>query len=1050
MSVGVSHQASVLRGGIAAVAVLIFADQTQAQTANVTPENVAVFNLLSPFLNLNATAIGQQTLQTDLSQAVAINQNSPSAALLNNNLSTPTLAALAISDENLLGKASNAVTGLSATYGVAANLAGGLPTQNTTAWAMYNGAQPVGAFGSILGAAYMNGVGSNGSAVTLPNTVNLLVTANTQIVNNIASSDSQVAKFYFANGTVDGTTPAVAPAGYTVPTANGYPNKTTSVYDTAFGVSNTQSNQNSFGDSHPYQTAPADGYPFTLYDSTVQSKSSAPGAPTPSTNPAFPSSHMAYATTDSLLLGMMVPQLYQSMLLRASEMGESRIVVGVHYPTDIIASRAFASFDLANLLGNTSYINNAAVTGTAVNIPSLFASAAPELRGQLTQAAASAGCGTSLATCATSSTNTNPYAPSANNAAVYAARLTYGLPTLSFAQAPQEQAPAGGPDASILLATVYGGSTSQAQALANAVGGGMYGNLSTNTINEIIVNTETNALAAFYGTSLSYWSRINLYAATGYFQGITGNLTLAPTDVVNTNVTVASTGGLAGHATINGSLAVGGGGAFLSTGTPGTMTVNGPVSFQAGSSYQVALGASGTSDLIAAGGKATLSGGAVSVLLPVGFSGQLGNYTILSAGGGLSGQFAGVSDPFGSSYYPFLGTSLSYTSTTAQLTIGEGAPFATAAQTSNQAAAGRALDTLPISNSLLQAASLLNYQTAPAALAALSGDIYGSTESVMQQRSAALRDAVDARLRQATTPEGSPQVAALEPVAAPVIPGSQIVVWQQALGAWGNLDSTGNATGIDSTAAGYIIGLDAPVFNGWRAGLASGFDQVWFNSTGTPASASMTGAHLAGYTGNRWGPFGIDFAASNTWYGGSATRSVALPGVVNSDTGGISGGVTQVFGEATWDQPLPQLMPGAVAEPFVDLAYAHVTTGGFTESGGITSLSANSSTLDDTYLTLGARGSVPFDLGTLPLKADGVAGWQHTFGSIVPSVSLAFANGAAAFSVQGVPIARDAAVIGGGLRYDASPCLTFAIGYIGRIASGVQDNQVHGSLTLRF
>jgi hypothetical protein len=104
-----------------------------------------------------------------------------------------------LATSNLLGKASNAVTGLSATYGVSANLAGGPPTQNTIAWAMYNGQQPVGGFGRILGAAYVRGVGSNSAAVTLPNTVTLLNTAHTQIVNTVATSDSQIAKFYFAN-----------------------------------------------------------------------------------------------------------------------------------------------------------------------------------------------------------------------------------------------------------------------------------------------------------------------------------------------------------------------------------------------------------------------------------------------------------------------------------------------------------------------------------------------------------------------------------------------------------------------------------------------------------------------------------------------------------------------------------------------------------------------------------------------------------------------------------------------------------------------------------
>jgi hypothetical protein len=114
---------------------------------------------------------------------------------------------------------------------------------------------------------------------------------------------------------------------------------------------------------------------------------------------------MAYAMTDSALPGMLTPSLYQSMLLRASEMGESRIVVGVRYPLDIVGSRAFVYYDLANYLGNPAYIGNATATGTAVNLPGLMGAAQGELTTQLT----AAGCGTSLATCATSAANVNPY-----------------------------------------------------------------------------------------------------------------------------------------------------------------------------------------------------------------------------------------------------------------------------------------------------------------------------------------------------------------------------------------------------------------------------------------------------------------------------------------------------------------------------------------------------------------------------------------------------------------------------------------------------------------
>jgi hypothetical protein len=408
-------RAYALRAGVAAVAVL-FSAHAQAQVANETGQNVNLLNLLSPFLSLNATPIGQATLQANLNQAVATN-----------NAATPSQQSLAISDKNLLNAASNTVVGLPGTFGPAYNLAGSLPAQ-----APINGItpqQPVGGLGPRLGAIFDTGVNS-GTNGPLAKTISLLVNGY-----NFTSSDVG-SKNYFANGTVDGTVTAVAPAGFTLPTFNGLPNKTNSVYDLAYGVKNTDPNQGIFGDSRPVQVAPNR---INQFDPTALSGLT--------TNPSFPSGHTNYAYTDSLLIAMMVPEQYQNMLSRASEYANSRIVLGVHYPLDIIASRTIATYDLAQGLTNPAYINNAVMTGTAINLPSLLTQATPELRNYL-----SSQCGGTVAACAMSSANTanNPYVPSAANQATYISNLTYGLPTLSFAQAPAEAAPAGGPGAGCL------------------------------------------------------------------------------------------------------------------------------------------------------------------------------------------------------------------------------------------------------------------------------------------------------------------------------------------------------------------------------------------------------------------------------------------------------------------------------------------------------------------------------------------------------------------------------------------------------------------------
>jgi hypothetical protein len=71
------------------------------------------------------------------------------------------------------------------------------------------------------------------------------------------------------------------------------------------------------------------------------------------------------------------------------------------------------------------------------------------------------------------------------------------------------------------------------------------------------------------------------------------------------------------------------------------MNVTHNVSFAAGSIYEVALNPS-TASLIKAGGTATITGGDVRVLAGQGNYAPLYKYTILTANGGVTGQFNGV------------------------------------------------------------------------------------------------------------------------------------------------------------------------------------------------------------------------------------------------------------------------------------------------------------------------------------------------------------------------------------------------------------------------
>lgn len=58
---------------------------------------------------------------------------------------------------------------------------------------------------------------------------------------------------------------------------------------------------------------------------------------------AYPSGHAVYSRVYALLLTELMPKRRAEFLSRAEEIGRSRVVAGVHHPTDIEAGRRFAN-----------------------------------------------------------------------------------------------------------------------------------------------------------------------------------------------------------------------------------------------------------------------------------------------------------------------------------------------------------------------------------------------------------------------------------------------------------------------------------------------------------------------------------------------------------------------------------------------------------------------------------------------------------------------------------------------------------------------------------
>lgn len=124
---------------------------------------------------------------------------------------------------------------------------------------------------------------------------------------------------------------------------------------------------------------------------------------------AFPSGHTNTGYTDALLLAEMIPERFVPLIDRGARYGYSRIVLGVHYPLDVIGSRMLAERNVAHYLNDPQYRR-------------LFEQAKTELRSALEKA-----CGTTLSACAKSDPQDDPYA-APEMKTFYHYTMTYGLP----------------------------------------------------------------------------------------------------------------------------------------------------------------------------------------------------------------------------------------------------------------------------------------------------------------------------------------------------------------------------------------------------------------------------------------------------------------------------------------------------------------------------------------------------------------------------------------------------------------------------------------------
>jgi outer membrane autotransporter protein len=528
---------------------------------------------------------------------------------------------------------------------------------------------------------------------------------------------------------------------------------------------------------------------------------------------------------------------------------------------------------------------------------------------------------------------------------------------------------------------------------------------------------------------------------------------------------VAVNGGTLGGTGTVGGIVVNGGGTVAPGNSIGTLNVANNATFNAGSTYQVEINAAGQSDLLLVSNAATLNGGTVRVLAATGTYAPSTTYTILTALGGVTGTFAGVTSNFA-----FLEPGLEYDPTNVFLTLERNATnFPDVARTPNQRAVAGALEDAPADSALFL--DVLNQTAAGArqAFDALSGEVHASLSGILIDQSRYVRDAISDRMRQAFYANDRSQIAVLSnggptsvaaldngrmalgalgavsddrAIAAP----SRLTFWSSGFGAWGQFDGDGNAATADRNLGGFISGMDAYVGDGWRAGLATGYIHSNVSVGARSSSADVNSFVLAGYAGGGVGPIALRSGGSWTWHDIDTSRNVIFPGFFESETASYNGDTGQLFAEASY----PMATSFGAVEPFAGLAYVHAGIEGFTESGATAALTASDSDENVGYTTLGVRAATTLYVSGVAVTPRVSAAWQHAFGDITPDLTLAFVSTGTAFGIAGVPLAQDSALVEAGLDFSLGVDTTLGVSYSGQIADDLQDHGVQGRLMWRF
>jgi autotransporter-associated beta strand protein len=546
--------------------------------------------------------------------------------------------------------------------------------------------------------------------------------------------------------------------------------------------------------------------------------------------------------------------------------------------------------------------------------------------------------------------------------------------------------------------------------------------------------------------------------------------------IASANTVVMPGGLLGGFGVIGGNLVNNG---VVNPGdAPGRLTVGGNFIQSPTGALLIRVGglAAGQHDLLAVNGTAAVAG-TLQLQSLNGFQLQSGQkFTFLTAGGGISGAFATVVDPFDTG--TLTGLQLIYLPNSIAVE-GVQIPFSSIPhETQNQQAVAHALDAslLDPRNALLIShldnepiSSVLSDldRIAPEELASIYEIAVSQTKIQTANLQRRLEDvragsngfsaaglamngnfqgysgpAGDGGLLQAQGPDGKDDKSgkmALTPT-----PDNRWGIFVTGTGEWANVGDTSNARGYDITNAGITLGVDYKLTDQFVVGLAAGYDH---------SSADLTSGGRLLVDGGKLALYSSYFTSNGFYtdlsvgggYNGYDTHRAALAGFA---TGSDNGGELNVLFGTGYDWKAGGLTFG----PIGNFEYTYVGLNSFAERDSLAPLAFPDQHQESIRSTFGAKASYDWKVNGILIKPEIRAGWQHEYSDVAFGIDSSFANGAGPeFLVHGPVTGRDSLLLSAGFAIQWSARCSTYIYYDGELArTNYQANSVSGGFRIEF